>query len=59
MAHVMPTWTPKMTKLIWLVGIPPSVILILVFGILPASKSAHFQTAHGVSPASHLRMQPL
>lgn len=49
MAHLFPTWLIKAVKATWIVGILPSAILTLVFGVLSAPKSGHFQTAHGVS----------
>ncbi|PHH73731.1 hypothetical protein CDD83_4678 [Cordyceps sp. RAO-2017] len=48
MAHVLPAWAVKFAKVAWIVGILPSFILVLVFGVLPAAQSAHFRTAHGV-----------
>ncbi|KAK4234431.1 hypothetical protein C8A03DRAFT_37792 [Achaetomium macrosporum] len=48
MAHLLPPWTPKLTKVLWLGGIGPSVVLVLIFGVLVTPSSAHFQTAHGI-----------
>ncbi|KAM4054586.1 hypothetical protein HRG_005422 [Hirsutella rhossiliensis] len=46
--HVLPAWTLKATKIIWIAGIAPSLIIILVLGVVPGPRGAHFRTAHGV-----------
>lgn len=42
-------WERKWTNIIWFYVIPPSLVLILVFGALVMGNVAHFRTAHGVS----------
>lgn len=42
-------WTPKLCRMLTIFGIVPSMVLILIFGILAGSKTGHFRTAHGVS----------
>ncbi|KJZ73958.1 hypothetical protein HIM_06626 [Hirsutella minnesotensis 3608] len=47
-SKAVPGWTFRVTQVIWYLGLPPSLIVILVFGVLPAAKNGHFQTLHGV-----------
>ncbi|PHH63233.1 hypothetical protein CDD81_6185 [Ophiocordyceps australis] len=48
MPGLVSAWTSMAAKAIWILGLPLSLILVLVFGILPAAKGAHFKTAHGI-----------
>ncbi|KID79303.1 uncharacterized protein G6M90_00g021060 [Metarhizium brunneum] len=45
---VLPKWTPKVCRLTVIFGVIPSLILLPVFGILAASGTQHFRTAHGI-----------
>ncbi|KIE02321.1 hypothetical protein MAJ_01979, partial [Metarhizium majus ARSEF 297] len=44
----LPKWTPKVCRLTVIFGVIPSLILLPVFGILAASGTRHFRTAHGI-----------
>lgn len=49
--NVLPSWAPKATRLVFIFGIAPSLLFVLIFGVLAGSRSGHFRTAHGVSPS--------
>jgi hypothetical protein len=42
-------WERKWTNIMWFYVIAPSLVLVLVFGVLVMGNAAHFRTAHGVS----------
>ncbi|KAM3484551.1 hypothetical protein MY8738_002059 [Beauveria namnaoensis] len=42
------SWTTKTSRFLRLFVLPPSLILILVFGILAGASKGHFRTAHGI-----------
>ncbi|KAM3504354.1 hypothetical protein MY11210_008386 [Beauveria gryllotalpidicola] len=42
------SWTTKTSRFLRLFVLPPSLILILVFGILAGASTGHFRTAHGI-----------
>ncbi|KAG8424793.1 hypothetical protein J3458_001557 [Metarhizium acridum] len=45
---VLPKWTPTVCRLTVIFGVIPSLVLLPVFGVLAASGTRHFRTAHGV-----------
>ncbi|KAM3505475.1 hypothetical protein MY10362_002924 [Beauveria mimosiformis] len=42
------SWTTKTSRFLRLFVLPPSLILILVFGILAGASKGHFRTTHGI-----------
>ncbi|KAK2040602.1 hypothetical protein LZ31DRAFT_578199 [Colletotrichum somersetense] len=38
----------KWNNIMWLFVMGPSVVIVLIFGVLVTAKSAHFRTAHGI-----------
>lgn len=38
----------KWNNIMWLFILAPSMVIVLIFGVLVFGKSAHFRTAHGV-----------
>lgn len=42
------TWTPKTIRILKVFVVAPSLLLILVFGVLSGAAAGHFRTAHGV-----------
>ncbi|KAM3445142.1 hypothetical protein NHJ13734_000666 [Beauveria thailandica] len=42
------SWTTKTSRFLRLFVVPPSLILILVFGILAGASKGHFRTTHGI-----------
>jgi hypothetical protein len=45
---------PKASNTIWMFVIAPTLLIVLIFGIITAGSTAHFRTAHGVSSSSYL-----
>ncbi|KAJ4151019.1 hypothetical protein LMH87_011739 [Akanthomyces muscarius] len=41
-------WTPRTTMILRLFVVAPSLIFILVFGLLSGAAAGHFRTAHGI-----------
>lgn len=46
--HVLPSWTPKASRILMLFVVAPSLLFILIFGLVAGSASGHLRTAHGV-----------
>lgn len=46
--HVLPSWTSKASRILMLFVVAPSLLFILIFGLVAGSASGHLKTAHGV-----------
>ncbi|KZZ92827.1 hypothetical protein AAL_05859 [Moelleriella libera RCEF 2490] len=45
---MLPTWPAKASRWVVMIVVAPSLVVIPIFGILAASSSNHFRTAHGI-----------